>query len=318
MALPIGPDVGENAFADEAGSSYGGLGGMPAGLITSMGASALGANDNVSTGAGAAAALYTGGNPYLIAAMLALKYGPKLMNMGDKNMFLTEGNRLQDLAKKGVNIPQQLGATLPQGKGRSTDELAAIEEKKKAAGMYSNTEFAKTRDISLLKPEDIWGYSAFFEKYGNDWLNKFTPEQRWTIAQNALKSGAVNEHHGTIDIDWTKIKDPLAKVDTATMYKPPPGSPAAQAQAGGSSQVAQSDAVKQAAAQQKSYLQRVAAEGKQSRQDAARQQVSERRSNLLNGLLAGQQPIQYPTRATKQGASTGYGIGSALNKIIGG
>lgn len=263
-----------------------------------------------------------GMNPYLIAAVLGAKYAlPMLGSLGDKNMFLTEGNRLQDLAKKGVGIPQQLAATLPQGKGRSTDELVAQSEAAKQQGLYSNTEFAKTRDISLLKPEDIWGYSAFFEKYGNDWLNKFTPEQRWTIAQNALASGAVNEHHGTIDIDWTKIKDPMAAVDTSTMYKPPAGSPAANAQNQQSSQVAQSDAVKQAQAQQKSYLQKVAADGKQMRENAAKEQVSAQRSNLLSGLLQqNTQPIQYPARGGQQtrGYSSGVNLSSALNKIIGG
>jgi len=121
----------------------------------------------------------------------------------DTNRFKTEGNRLSDLQKKGVNIPREFQLPMNLKQGRSRDELVAIEEAKKARGEWNNVDFAKTRDKKYLKPEDIWAYSAFFDKYGNDWLGKFSEQQRRSIAQKALDRGAVNEHHGTIDIAWT-------------------------------------------------------------------------------------------------------------------
>jgi len=126
--------------------------------------------------------------------------------MGDKDRWKTEGKRLNKLREQGINIPQMEADTLTGG--RSKKELIAIEEQKAAQGLPSNVEFARTRDEKYLKPEDIWGYSTFFEKYGNDWLTKFNEQQRRDIAQQALNSGAVREHHGTIDIDWSKVQQP--------------------------------------------------------------------------------------------------------------
>ena len=123
--------------------------------------------------------------------------------MGDKDRWKTEGKRLGKLREAGINIPQMESDTL--SRGRSKKELIAIEEQKAAQGLPSNVEFARTRDEKFLKPEDIWGYSTFFEKYGNDWLGKFTEQQRRDIAQQALNAGAVKEQRGTIDIDWNKV-----------------------------------------------------------------------------------------------------------------
>lgn len=126
--------------------------------------------------------------------------------MGDKDRWKTEGKRLNKLREQGINIPQMEADTL--NRGRSKKELIAIEEQKAAQGQHSNVAFAKSRNVADLKPEDIWGYSTFFEKYGNDWLTKFNEQQRRDIAQQALNSGAVREHHGTIDIDWSKVQQP--------------------------------------------------------------------------------------------------------------
>lgn len=126
---------------------------------------------------------------------------------GDKDRYLTEHRRLLDLQQSGVNVPESLLAGTRLERGRSKAELVAAEEAKKARGEYSNVEFAQSRDEKLLKPEDIWGYSAFMKKYGNDWFNKFNEQQRRDIAQRALDAGAVREHHGTIDIDWAKVPE---------------------------------------------------------------------------------------------------------------
>ena len=123
--------------------------------------------------------------------------------MFDTNKFKTEGNRLQKLIDQGINIPESLRAPMLQTKGRSKQEL--IEEAKRTGG---NVKFAESRNEADLRPEDIWGYSSFFKKFGNDWLGGLTEAQRRGIAQKALDAGAVREHHGTIDVDWGKVELP--------------------------------------------------------------------------------------------------------------
>jgi len=158
---------------------------------------------------GAAMGSYFGPWGAAIGAGLGLALGGA-NELFDTNRYKTEGNRLQKLIDEGVNIPDYLRGPMTLRKGRSKEEIIAQEEAKVAAGQYGNPQFARSRDEKDLRPEDIWGYSAFFKKYGNDWLGKFNEQQRRDIAQKALSAGAVKEHHGTIDIDWSKVDAPKA------------------------------------------------------------------------------------------------------------
>lgn len=150
-----------------------------------------------------------------IGAALGLAAGGA-NEMMDTNKFKTEGNRLAKLQKRGIEIPKELQGAMQLRAGRSRDQLAAIEQDKINRGGYGNVEFAKTRDESKLKPEDIWGYSAFMDKFGNDWLKTFNEQQRRDIAQEALNAGAVKEAKGSIDIDWAKIPTAGAKPQPAS------------------------------------------------------------------------------------------------------
>lgn len=130
---------------------------------------------------------------------------------GSKNRWKEEQDRVGKLADKGVTGWKELQATYPKlTKGRSIGELVAIEEANKAAGKHNNVDFARTRDIKYLKPEDIWGYSTFGEKFGNDWLGKYTEGQRRGIAQQLLDAGAVTEGRGQIKVDWNKYQPQIA------------------------------------------------------------------------------------------------------------
>jgi hypothetical protein len=106
-------------------------------------------------------------------------------------------------------------------KGRSKSELVnpkyAADFTGQTSDGFVNNKFANSRNESDLRPEDIWGYASFFEKYGNDWTGKFNEQQRRDIAQKALDAGAVREHHGTIDIDWNKVNPPQ---QAAPLVKP--------------------------------------------------------------------------------------------------
>lgn len=130
--------------------------------------------------------------------------------------FKTEGKKLNDLRSRGINIPDSLMDPASLEKGRSREELAKIEQDKINQGQYGNVDFAKTRDKKYLKPQDIWGYGAFFDKFGNDWLGKFDESQRTQIAQKALDRGAVNEGKGSISVNWS----PDLENDIAGILKP--------------------------------------------------------------------------------------------------
>lgn len=119
-------------------------------------------------------------------------------NFGDKDRFQSEYKRAQALRDKGLNWDLN---TVKPSKGRSLSELIAEEQSRINSGGYGNTTFASSRNEKDLKPEDVWGYSAFGEKYGNDWLKKYSEKQRRQIAQKLLDAGAISERTGTIDIN---------------------------------------------------------------------------------------------------------------------
>lgn len=121
-------------------------------------------------------------------------------NFGDENKFQTEYNRAQALRDKGINW--DLNTEKPS-MGRSKEELTAEAARNIAMGQYGNVEFAGSRNETDLRPEDIWGYAIWGEKFGDDWLKGMSEDQRRQISQLALDQGLVREHHGTIDINFT-------------------------------------------------------------------------------------------------------------------
>ncbi|MCB0319329.1 MAG: hypothetical protein KDD60_00305 [Bdellovibrionales bacterium] len=141
---------------------------------------------------------------------------------GSKQKWKTEGNRLADLEKKGIQIPEELQGARKLTHGRTKEELVDRSVPAdfvgfKEDGTWTNNKFAISRDEKDLKPEDIWGYSAFFEKFGNDWLGKFSGEDRRAIAEKALELNCVKEHHGTIDISWSPELENFAKTLTGAV-----------------------------------------------------------------------------------------------------
>lgn len=141
-------------------------------------------------------------------------------NFGDKDTWKTEQDRVAKLHDQGIAFPDavQLSA------GRSKDELVAIEKAKQAAGGYGNTAFATSRNESDLTAKDIWGYGAFGEAFGNNWMGS-SEAAREAIANEALKQGLVREHDGTIDLNLT----PELKAFAEAQFKTPTATPTPQA-----------------------------------------------------------------------------------------
>lgn len=132
----------------------------------------------------------------------------QLSRLWTSDKWKTEGKRLRQLERDGVIIPDSLRLPMNLTRGRRPKDLINPYLPSDFVGStpqygWTNNKFASSRNEADLRPEDIWGYSAFFTKYGNDWLGKFSEQDRRAIAQQALNRGLVNEHHGTIDINWT-------------------------------------------------------------------------------------------------------------------
>lgn len=131
---------------------------------------------------------------------------------GDKNRWQTEKKRLEKLREQGyTDLPDYSGL---KG-GRSKEELVQL-----AKDTGGNVKFAESRNEADLTPQDIAGYASIIEKAGPG----ASLDQRLDLATKALAAGAVREHHGTIDVDWSKV-------DAA---QPPPAPAAAPAAPSGS------------------------------------------------------------------------------------
>ena len=219
-----------NKIGGVRGRQAGGFGGLQAGLGAGLAINALG----FALGPVGWAALIGGG---------ALAGGLAGTRLGDKDMWKTEGKRLGKLIDKGIVIPEALQGARWIGQGRKTKDLINPYLPKDFVGEtpqygWTNNKFATSRNAKDLTAKDIWGYSAFFDKYGNDWLGKFSEKQREDIANRALQRGAVREHHGTIDINWTPELDTEIgtitggnKIPKAQPGKPQPTQPQPQPQA---------------------------------------------------------------------------------------
>lgn len=134
--------------------------------------------------------------------------GNAIAGLFDTNRWKTEGNRLKKLIEQGIHIPEALQGAMNLTRGRSKEELVDPSVSAdfvgfRSDGAWVNNRFALSRNEADLRAEDIWGNAAFFEKFGNAWLGKFSEDQRRIIAEQALASGAVREHTGTITITWT-------------------------------------------------------------------------------------------------------------------
>lgn len=140
-------------------------------------------------------------SPYVNPVMAASK-------LWTSDKWKTEGNRLKGLIDKGIEIPEQFRSAMYQTRGRKKSELInpyLPQDFRGETPQYGwvNNKFANSRNEADLTGRDILGYSTFFDKFGNDWLGKMNDKQREAIANKALERGAVREHHGTIDINWS-------------------------------------------------------------------------------------------------------------------
>ncbi len=156
---------------------------------------------SAAAGAGAAALL---GGPVGWTALGAGLLGGGAGLFGGESQTKVEDDRVKKLAQQGIAGYSPMKGTQKSHGEQVRKDLASDFVGADPSGQWVNNQFLSTNDESKLRPEDIWGYSAFGEKLGNSWMA--APEQsRKDFAQKALDAGAVREHHGTVDIDWSKV-----------------------------------------------------------------------------------------------------------------
>lgn len=111
-----------------------------------------------------------------------------LSGMGDKDMWKTEGKRINALRDQGYALP---APTLTHG--QSKEDLIA-----RALASGGNVDFARTRDESKLKGADTQGYAINYELFGKDYANA-DMAKKIAANQMILDSGGYREHHGSVD-----------------------------------------------------------------------------------------------------------------------
>jgi hypothetical protein len=115
-----------------------------------------------------------------------------------------EEKRWNKLRDAGFEIPAWVkdGVDIKDPHAGYNDKLAADHIGMTDQG-WNNNKFAQSRNEADLRPEDLLGYASPVETFGTSWT-KADEGTRKSILQQALDAGAVDEHHGTVDINWTQ------------------------------------------------------------------------------------------------------------------
>ena len=140
----------------------------------------------------------------------------------DTDAWKKEGSRVKALLEAGVEVPEAFRGRMYQKRGLSKKELVNQNYANDFQGWtkdgYVNNKFENTRNEADMTYETLAPYAVWAEKR-NDWW-KLSDAQRRAITDAAQKSGAVREHHGTLDVDWNKVGDIDAIIKSAPGAQP--------------------------------------------------------------------------------------------------
>ncbi len=120
----------------------------------------------------------------------------------------------------GTGIGAGIGGLLGLGKGLMNRGYSNLEEKKQkqladsgydvgslgSKAWENNADFAKSRDESKLRGEDLLGAADWRLKFGDKW-DMTSRDRQIEIANEAIRRGLVREHHGGIDINTGGLND---------------------------------------------------------------------------------------------------------------
>jgi hypothetical protein len=93
-------------------------------------------------------------------------------------------------------------------------------DRAKTDALYQNTLEGK-KAAGTLKAEDVWGGAGMFDTFGNDWLGKYTEDQRRAISTSLLANDLIKTSKGDQYItDQTKAKELAASSIASLLAKP--------------------------------------------------------------------------------------------------
>lgn len=136
-----------------------------------------------------------GGRVTLGIATGGLSELARAFGLGEKPRTEVEDERLQSLKDKGL-LPADFQIN-KESRSREQQLKDAL-----ASGQTVNQDWLRTGDEKYLTGQDLQGYAKFLEKDSR--INDAGLAARSALANDYLKAGAVNEHHGTIDLDENK------------------------------------------------------------------------------------------------------------------
>lgn len=133
-----------------------------------------------------------------------------------------EQDRWKKLGSLGYSVPN--GYDNPAAKRRQLFDTTLAPDfvgNSPTSKEWVNNKFAKSRNEKDLVGKDLVGYATFLEKFGKEWQDNYSLDQKEKIAQKALDLGLVNEHHGTVDVKYTPELEAYAKqIVTPPAQKP--------------------------------------------------------------------------------------------------
>jgi hypothetical protein len=149
---------------------------------------------------------YINANPMFAMANQVLKplgFGSVGNVISPQKKTAVEGDRLKFLQDKGIMIAGLGEGEEPQDETRSRQEQYEdmLEEGKTPAG---DSKWLETGDVSQSSPEDWWGYASWYAA-DPTWISGHSEGYRKNLVSDAIEAGAINEHHGTIDVDFDKL-----------------------------------------------------------------------------------------------------------------
>lgn len=156
--------LGDTLMKDRGKTSNALRGGLAGGLAAAPFMAALGP-------VGIGAAILGGG-------LLGLGGGGLLRHKSTKDV---QAERQQELIDRGITGYADFAAQLP-------------------TSAEDDPNYGKVPVMSALKAEDVWGSNGVFDTFGNDWLGKYTGDQRRQIAQRLLDEGLFDSDKGDIVI----------------------------------------------------------------------------------------------------------------------
>lgn len=136
------------------------------------------------------------------------------------NHFLNHKSTKEYQRERWGNLGESTHAPTAQYANNYLNYLGS--DQAKIDAQYPNT-FGAKKEAGTLKAEDVWGGLGMFKTFGDDWLGKYSEDQRRNISNELIKQNLLGNSKGDITIlDPEKAKQ-VASTSIASMLAKPLG-----------------------------------------------------------------------------------------------